>query len=158
MSVDHTVGTLQDRAAIEELLYNYCRFVDAVDVPAIVALFTDDATFDMGHGRVISRPEFGRLFESMTRYSATSHHLSNISISSLGEDVARVESVLYAFHRIADTAEEIHLWGRYSDEVVRHDGVWRVRSRRLRAAAEKTFPVREDPLPIYELIDRTGRG
>jgi|ERR1700722_12870689 len=126
-----------DRVAITRLLCAYCDAVDANQTEEIIALFTAEAVFDIGYGRIYTgHAELATLFRQLDRYRATSHDLSTVVIDFDDDDTARCRSHVYAFHLRADDGAPVHLWGRYRDVVVRTDGEWAIARRRLRAAAE----------------------
>jgi ketosteroid isomerase-like protein len=130
-----------DEDAITRLLYAYCDAVDANRIDEIVALFTADAVFDLGYGRVYTGlPELARVFGQLGLYRATSHDLSTVVIEFDDDDTARCRSHVYAFHLRADDGAPVHLWGRYYDVVVRAGGTWAIARRKLRAAAELGAP------------------
>lgn len=158
------VARLTDEAAVTRVLYRYCDLVDANRQADIVALFTPEATFDYGHGQVYTGQEALRgLFSNLDRNDATSHHLSNVTITFDDADTARSHSYLYAYHRRRGTDHLVHLWGRYDDVLVRreHPGpggeLWAIAARALTGAAELGI----DPDPgwpsRYPLIERVGR-
>jgi ketosteroid isomerase-like protein len=137
----YLVRRAADEAAITRLLYAYCDLVDANRTDEIVALFTADAVFDLGYGRVYTGPaELATLFGQLDIYRATSHDLSTVVIDFDADDTARCGSHVYAFHLRADNGAPVHLWGRYSDVVVRVGGEWAIARRQLRAAAELGAP------------------
>jgi ketosteroid isomerase-like protein len=145
-----------DEAAITRLLYTYCDAVDANRTDEIIALFTPDAAFDFGYGRVYTGPaELTRLFGQLDFYQATSHDLSNVLIDFDDDDTARCQSHVYAVHLRSDSGAPVHLWGRYVDLVVRADGGrWAIARRQLRAAAELgAAPARGRP-GRWEPVDR----
>lgn len=149
---------LRAHAEITDLLYDYCELVDANRQVDVVALFTADAVYDHGHGRVHGGTEELRaLFAALDSNESTSHHLSNIRITVTGPDSATCRSYVYAFHRRIENGHEVHLWGRYTDEVERSTGRWLFRRRSLTAAAERG--VAPDPgfATRYALIARVGR-
>jgi uncharacterized protein (TIGR02246 family) len=148
-------------ADIARLLHDYCALVDANRQPDVLALFTDDAVYDHGHGRTYrGRREMATLFAALDGNSATSHHLSNIRIRFAHDDrvsdTAHVHSYVYAFHR-RTTGETVHLWGRYVDTLVRREGRWWFRERALLAAAEDGVEPDPGRASRYALIDRVGR-
>jgi ketosteroid isomerase-like protein len=127
----------EDEAAITRLLYAYCDAVDANRTDEIIALFTADAVFDLGYGRVYTgQAELAELFSHLDVYRATSHDLSTVVIDFDDDDTARCRSHVYAFHLRADNGAPVHLWGRYTDVVVRVGGNWALARRQLRAASE----------------------
>jgi 3-phenylpropionate/cinnamic acid dioxygenase small subunit len=150
----------ENRRAIEGVLLDYCECVDALDYDGIADLFTEDAEFDMGFGRV-SRGRQG-VYQQMnprlgTEYTHTSHHLSNVRIEFEGRDRARARSYVMAWHRQASDGRERKLFGRYFDELVLTDAGWKIRRRRLLAAGEDGYPpVAGQPSP-FVLIERRGR-
>ena len=140
--------------AIRRVLFRYGEYVDRLHVDAVLELFTDDATFDFGFGRVFAgREQLRELFERLSLNEATSHHISNAIIDVDGDE-ARASSVVYAYHRRAATGEEVHLWGRYDDELVIDRERWRFRRRVLRAAAERGIEPAPGQATFYEPIDR----
>ena len=63
-----------DEAAITRLLYAYCDAVDANRIDDIVALFTADAVFDLGYGRVYTGlAELARVFGQLGLYRFVWH-------------------------------------------------------------------------------------
>ena len=146
---------LRDRAAIAGLLHAYCRLVDENRPRDVVELFTPHAVFDYGFGRVFvgTASLVEMLTAGLARSEATSHLLGNIEID-VQQDGAQVRSVVHAWHRRVG-GEEVHLWGRYTDEVVRDGGGrWRFASRVLRAAGERHDPPRPMDEPTYERLPR----
>jgi ketosteroid isomerase-like protein len=152
-----TIAGLVDVADVTRLLYDYCEYVDANRQADVLDLFTDDALYDHGHGRVFrGRAELAELFRALDANDATSHHLSNVSVSFTAEGAALCRSYVYAYHRRRESGAEVHLWGRYVDTLVRVGLSWRIRSRSLLAAAERG--VEPDPgwSSRYQLIARHG--
>ena len=148
-----------DEAAITRLLYAYCDAVDANRTEEIVALFTPDAVFDLGYGRVYTGPaELARLFSQLDFYRATSHDLSTLVIDFDDDDTARCRSHVYAFHLRTDGGAPVHLWGRYTDVVVRAGGTWAIAGRQLRAAAELGAPPARGRPGRWEPAERWSGG
>jgi ketosteroid isomerase-like protein len=153
------VRRLAVEADVTRLLYDYCALVDANRQGEVLDLFTDDAVYDHGHGRVFrGRAALAELFRALDDNVATSHHLSNVRVRLSHDDEAHAHSYLYAYHRRRATGDVVHLWGRYVDTLARVDGSWRIRSRALLAAAEQG--VAPDPgwATRYQLIERAGRA
>jgi ketosteroid isomerase-like protein len=146
-----------DQAAITRVLYAYCDAVDANETHDIVALFTEDAVFDLGYGRVYcGRAELMKLFRQLDFYRATSHDLSAVVIDFDDDDSARCRSHVYAFHLREDTGAPVHLFGRYSDVVIRNRGGWAIARRQLRAAAELGAPPTDGRSGRWEPVHRRG--
>jgi 3-phenylpropionate/cinnamic acid dioxygenase small subunit len=157
MTTSPALARLLDTAEVTRVLYEYCELVDANRQADVVALFTANAVYDHGHGRVFTgQAQLTQLFQALDDNTATSHHLSNVVVSFVDDDTVASRSVLYAYHRRA-SGQVVHLWGRYVDTLVRVGPSWRLRSRSLLASAEAGV----DPDPgwpsRYQLIPRQGR-
>lgn len=142
-------SAIRDRLAITALIHAYCRHVDLLEVRELGKLFTDDCVVDYGPG--LGGPRHGRealesaLARGLPRFSATSHHVSNIDIVLDGERASGV-SYLLAWHRMADGSPDALLFGQYHDRFVRIDGGWRISERRLLVAGEAGFPIAWNPI------------
>ncbi len=149
------LALLADTADVTEVLYEYCRRVDENRQHDVVELFTADAVYDHGHGRVFrGRARLAELFRALDDNQATSHHLSNVSVRFPAGDVAHADSYVYAYHRRRASGDEVHLWGRYADVLVRAGASWRISSRALLAAAERGVAPDEGWPSRYQLIAR----
>jgi uncharacterized protein (TIGR02246 family) len=145
------VVDLAVHAAIGETLARYAYAVDDGDADGVAAVFTEDGELDVGNGVVISgRAALLEFFRNrLARYTASSHHLSNIRIQVDGD---RASSVCYVYARIwpVDAAEPGELWARYSDELVCAGEAWSIERRRLRAAGWHGFPMFDDQPDLFE--------
>jgi 3-phenylpropionate/cinnamic acid dioxygenase small subunit len=144
--------------AVTDLLYRYCDLVDANRQAEVVELFTADAVYDHGHGRVYAgHAALAELFGALTGNSATSHHLSNVRFVHLESGMIACNSYVYAYHRRATSGDEVHLWGRYDDLVAQRDGEWRFVRRALLGAAERGVEPDAGWSSRYALPFRVGR-
>lgn len=127
---------LSDRAQISETLSAYCDSIDRGDLAALAEVFTDGVVMDMGHGAVFTgRARLLRLVQDVTAVWETTHHqCTNHLLRRYDGSSAAATSYVYAFHDAPDRDEAMHLWGRYTDELVKQDGAWRIALRRLRVA------------------------
>ena len=123
---------LSDRDEISYLLNEYCRALDAMELDAVAAVFTDDCIVEYGpedrlksHGKFAIRKGLERLW----RWKRTSHHLSNIQISFKSADEAKANSYIIAWHERPDGSTAT-LWGQYQDTFVRTPEGWRLAIRR----------------------------
>ncbi|MEV0153773.1 nuclear transport factor 2 family protein [Micromonospora sp. NPDC050686] len=153
---DAVLAELRDRARIADTLHAYSRGVDRVDIDLLLDLFTEDATFDYGHGNVTrGRAALAGLFRAATgRYTATNHHCSTISYLELGEGRAQTITYVYAFHQNTDSDLQLHVWGNYEDCLVDEGDRWRIRARRVRVAGVKTVAAEQVP----DRFERYARG
>jgi 3-phenylpropionate/cinnamic acid dioxygenase small subunit len=121
---------LLDFRAIEQLMVRYADRIDANDPEGAAACFAEDG-IGKYWGECRGRKEIAaRLGKILDLFSATSHHLSNVSIH-LDGDRATAMSYVYAFHRMADTGDPLHYWGRWVDRLVRVDEGWRFAEREV---------------------------
>ncbi len=149
-----TPQDLVSRAEIADTLHAYSRGVDRRDIDLLADLFTEDATFDYGHGRITQgRDDLRALFIASTgKYTATSHHVSTIAYLRLDAESATTLTYVYAFH---DTGENhLHIWGCYEDELVDDGDRWRIASRRVRPVGARTTSSEELP----ERFERYARA
>jgi len=115
---------------IEQLMVRYADRIDANDPEGAAACFAEDG-IGKYWGECRGRKEIAaRLGKILDLFSATSHHLSNVSIHLDGER-ATAMSYVYAFHRMADTGDPLHYWGRWVDRLVRVDEGWRFAEREV---------------------------
>ncbi|HJQ42193.1 MAG TPA: nuclear transport factor 2 family protein [Jatrophihabitantaceae bacterium] len=151
--MDHA-STSDTERLILNLLSDYCDRIDRYDVDGLVALFTEDGSYDFGFGRLFTgRPALRQLFSRVEVYRATSHHISNVHLVVDG-DRATARSALYAFHIRAADGSEVHVWGQYFDDVVMQDGSWRIARRALRVAHEKGTVPEDGRTTLYEPLPR----
>jgi uncharacterized protein (TIGR02246 family) len=128
--MDKAIQELIDLRAIEQLMVRYADRIDANDPEGAAACFAEDGIGNYW-GKYTGRKEISaRLSKILDRFSATSHHLSNVSIQ-LDGDRATAMSYVYAFHRMADTNDPMHYWGRWVDRLVRVEEGWRFAEREV---------------------------
>lgn len=140
---------MQERTSIEEyveicsLFYRYCRHFDLNEPERIPELFTVDAQIDYG-------PEFPPIVGRDTieeriavglreRFTATSHHISNVLVERRDATHAEAVAYLYAWHEYRDGSPDGELWGQYHTRVRRDDGVWLIERMQLRAVGMRNF-------------------
>ena len=122
-----------DRHAVEEVLVDYCRHLDRMDLDALAALFTDDCSVVFGpdpnlraEGRAALRQSMARMW----RWRRTAHHLSTLRIWEDGADAVRTESYVHAWHEAQDGASA-EVFGIYRDRLVRTAEGWRIAHREM---------------------------
>ncbi|QYJ03606.1 nuclear transport factor 2 family protein [Nocardioides panacisoli] len=156
MSAQDRAAELAARVDIADTVYAYSRGIDRCDFALLADLFTEDATFDYGHGNVTrGRDALGELFRGATgRYTATNHHCSTINYLRLDAGRAETITYVYAFHENSETDLQLHVWGNYEDVLVDEGDRWRIAERRVRIAGVRTTG--GEPLP--ERFERYARG
>lgn len=133
---------LLDDKEIEQLLFEYCRAADANDPESLADCFTEDcvARYAPGPPSVGRAGRRDQATRDLAMFSATSHHLTNLTITYLDDDSARAESVVHAWHRPNEDRGNWQLWARYRDLVRRTPGGWRIAERELLLVGEDGFP------------------
>jgi ketosteroid isomerase-like protein len=124
------LAELRDRQEITELIYEYCRALDEMDLDALVALFTPDCVVDYGpqirsEGAAALRRDLARMW----RWARTSHHSGAVQVTFESPDSAVVCSYVLAWHEAPDGSTAT-MMGQYHDQVRRTAAGWRIASRR----------------------------
>ena len=125
------VTTLLDEREITDLLTEYCRALDSMDLEAISKVFSDDCVVEFGPDQRLNShgPQgVAKSLERMWRWVRTSHHLSNISIRFDGEDRASSISYVLAWHERSDKTTAT-IYGQYHDDLRREKVGWRITKR-----------------------------
>lgn len=144
-----------DDRVIENVLSDYCDYVDRYDVDGVLSLFTRNAEYDLGFGRIFVGEQLRAMFSRVEIYRATSHHISNIRIEvDESAGVATVRCALYAYHVRRADVSEAHVWGQYADRFVRHGGAWLIQRRALRVAHEVGTRPEDGHDSLFEYLPR----
>jgi uncharacterized protein (TIGR02246 family) len=133
---------LQDRAEIEELVANYVKALDTLDADLYANVFTEDAVYDVTgtvyEGRDAIRKIVTNLQESRARNEAEGtespalyHVMSNSSVELVDEHNARHTSYAQTVRAAENGQFIVGFMGRYEDEIVKRDGRWRIKTRKL---------------------------
>ena len=151
MDVEREVRRMVDRQLITDVLHHYCQSVDHFRPDEVAALFIEDCVVDYGPGQGgaihgAKTLEAGlRSRAGLRRFSATSHHVSNVQVDFIDDHRATSVCYLYAWHAWLDRSRpDSYLWGQYHDEFVRIDDRWLIASRHLVLAGERDFPIAWD--------------
>ena len=124
---------LVDKQAITEVLFAYCALLDRMDLGALAALFTEDCLVDYGPEqrlRSLGSDGLRNDLARMWRWTRTSHHLSNVTVS-LDDDGEHASACSYvlAWHERPDGSTAM-MMGRYEDRLVQTAGKWLISARR----------------------------
>jgi hypothetical protein len=162
---------LVDRHEITEVLADYVRAADRIDLELLRSVFHPEATADYGamfRGTGYGFADFiGSVHPGMDSHH---HQLGSISIRLNGDRAASETyvTVYLRFSRPDGTSGLTSSHGRYLDEWERRDERWRIAARRYLHHLDETrdseggqFPTtsaRDRTDPVYDLIDRVGPG
>lgn len=122
-----------DRLAIHDVLADYCRWLDSMDLEALAALFTNDCDVEFGPDQRLNstgRTALARSLARMWRWSRTSHHLSNVQIRFTNESEASAVSYVLAWHERPDGSTAT-VYGQYRDRLEKHGGRWLIAQRTM---------------------------
>jgi len=128
-SVEDRLRRLEDLEAIRALSAEYCRLLDSGDWTGLARLFTSDGEF-IGLDRAQGHEALERFFAELAGGGLTAfwHYITNLEID-LDGDQARVRSALWQ-PCVQDGVPHVAA-GHYVDTVVRVDGQWRYRVKRV---------------------------
>jgi uncharacterized protein (TIGR02246 family) len=134
VSVEMKFRRADDEQAIEHLLVEYGRTLDARDFAAYAALFAKDGVWKGAQGSYKGPQEIQAAMEKMFNDAAADvpkgknfHVMSNFQIEVQG-DHARANS-RFIFYKMDGNTPQAAVAGRYEDELVRVGGVWKFQQR-----------------------------
>lgn len=131
--VEARLGRVEDERAIERLLLEYGRTLDARDFAAYSALFAPDGEWKgaMGtyKGPAQIKSEMERIFAAATDIPKGSnfHVMSNFLIDVDGDSAAAHST--FVFYRMEGSKPVAEVAGRYEDMLVRVGGQWKFQQR-----------------------------
>jgi hypothetical protein len=161
---------LEDRAAIQDAIYRWCRAIDRLDFDAFSSCFHDDAYDDHIFYRGNISGFVDCLRQRHAEITSSIHAVSNILIEFIGGDVALVETYVRVMQRRPFTPapgapEPDHnshvseVYCRYVDRFERRQGAWKIAHRTLvtDTAVEYTDREPEHRLPAAGSANRGRR-
>jgi 3-phenylpropionate/cinnamic acid dioxygenase small subunit len=148
---------------IRTVLTRYARAVDRCEWDTVLTCFEPDALLDFGQvrGSPADFVQFARAgLESMT---ITQHILHQTHVDFDGDDAARSETYVSAFHRMPQDGGSVDLvaGARYLDRFVRSDDGWRIAERVMVydwTRLDPVLAVLDDPTLVEGRRDRTDRS
>jgi uncharacterized protein (TIGR02246 family) len=136
------VQTLADRAEIGELITRYVTALDGLDADAYEGVFTVDGEYDVTGTVYKGRPAIRKIVTDLQASRARNeaagtpspqlyHVMANHSIEIVDATNARHQSYAQTV-RLADSGQfVVGFMGRYEDVLVKLDGRWYIKSRKL---------------------------
>ena len=122
-----------DKNAIRELLAAYCFHLDAYRFADMASLFTEDGTWDTAFGKGTGHAGIIAQAESIPPPDGVRPrrvHLTANIVITLNGDTAKVDSNWTVIQN-SKTGPKTGSAGAYQDEVVRRDGRWLFRYRKI---------------------------
>lgn len=158
----------EDRAQIENLQARYLFAMDFRDPVAYAATFTEDGVLDYGGGKVEGRQAIHDMVARTREMAATQkpgegppkgrHSITSMVIDVDGD---RATSVAYWFLMVNDNPErktEMDSFGHYEDELVKVDGQWLFKLRKIYNESVPIWSWTSDGNPAVTPGAGPGRG
>jgi len=142
-TAQNTLGTYEDRIAVEDVMNRYVWAVDSLDADGYVAVFTDDAVIDSngnfsrGHAEIrkVVTGMIQRQDEARAKGSPPPprlyHLISNVRITFPKPGEALHQSYWQTVRRDADGRMVAAAMGRSEDRLVKRNGKWLIQFRKL---------------------------
>ena len=136
------LGTFEDRIAVEDVMARYVWAVDSLDADGYVAVFTDDAVIDANGNISKGREAIRKIVTSLIQRrddnkakglppSNLYHMVSNARITFPKPGEALHQSYWQTVRRGKDGTMIAAAMGRSEDHLVKVNGNWLIRSRKL---------------------------
>lgn len=143
-SIEARLARVEGILAIERILVDYAAFLDGRDYDRYADLFTPDGEWTNSGGARKGRAAIRAMLETMmgpagTPGAASYHIVTNPRVDVDGDRATAVSRYLFVM-RGPDGSPLPSLAGIYRDDLVRHDGKWRI-SRRV---AENVMPTPDE--------------
>jgi uncharacterized protein (TIGR02246 family) len=142
VTAQDTLGTYEDRVAVEDVMARYVWAVDSLDADGYVSVFTEDAvidsngSFSKGHAEIrqvvmglIQRRDANKAKGLPT--ANLYHVISNVRITFPKPDEALHQSYWQTVRRDNDGKMTAAAMGRSEDRLIKRNGKWLIQSRKL---------------------------
>ena len=137
-----SLGTYQDRIAVEDVMARYVWAVDSLDPEGYVAVFTDDAVIDSNGSISKGHDEIRRIVTGLIQRRDANrakglptanlyHVISNVRITFPKPGEALHQSYWQTVRRDKDGKMTAAAMGPSEDRLVKRDGTWLIQSRKL---------------------------
>ena len=142
-----SLGTYEDRVAVEDVMARYVWAVDSLDADGYVAVFTEDAVIDSNGSISKGHDEIRRIVTGLIQRRDANkakglpagnlyHVVSNVRISFPGPDEALHQSYWQTVRRDQDGRMTAAAMGRSEDRLVKRRGTWLIQVRKLTVFTE----------------------
>jgi hypothetical protein len=127
------MNSSEEKDQIRDVLSNYCFYTDGGYPDRWVDLFTDDCQWDGGpFGLCASKQELRAFMKQSGAAGIGMKHMTTNIVIRLEGAQARARSYVLVLGK-ADQWNSILFAGHYDDVLVKTDGRWLIRSRKLRS-------------------------
>ena len=142
-----SLGTYEDRIAVEDVMARYVWAVDSLDADGYVAVFTEDAVIDSNGTISRGHDEIRRIVTGLIQRRDANkakglpagnlyHVVSNVRISFPKPDEAVHQSYWQTVRRDQDGRMTAAAMGRSEDRLVKRSGRWLIQFRKLTVFTE----------------------
>ena len=126
------MSDLAEKDAIRELMAEYCFRLDNARFADMAALFTEDGTWDTAFGKGTGRDAIEALVRRIRGpgpHARAIHHVTNIVIKLSGTTATGFSN--WVTVQNSPDGPKIGSAGSYSDDLVKQDGTWLFRYRKI---------------------------
>ena len=123
---------LEDQEQIRQVLIRYGEYLDARDFAGYASLFAKDGISTSGFGSATGPAAIQAILEKNLGkaepgfINKTNYHLMTTEVVNVTGDKATARSRYLFFTATPDNKPQVTLAGRYVDEFVRENGVWKI--------------------------------
>jgi ketosteroid isomerase-like protein len=148
-ALEKRVQQLQDQQDIREVVIRYGEYLDARDYAGYTSLFTKDGVWTGGFGSATGPAAIQEMLEKNLGkpepgfINKSNFHLMTTAVVNVDGDTAKVRSRYMFFMASPDNKPVPSLAGRYVDEFVRENGMWKIKKR----ITNGVIPYRDGTLP-----------
>ena len=132
------MSSLEEKDAIREVLAEYCFRLDGGDYDGMAALFTEDGTWDTAFGKGTGHAAIAQLARDIRARAGDNrpraiHLVTNIAITLAGDPEPQEAEVRSNWIVVQNSPDgpKIGSGGGYADQMVKQDGTWRFRYRKI---------------------------
>ncbi len=143
-TAEENLGTYEDRIAVEDVMARYVWAVDSFDADGYVSVFTTDAVIDSNGSISKGHDEIRKVVTGLIKFrednkakglpaSSMHHVISNVRITFPKPDEALHQSYWQTVIRDKDGKMIPAAMGRSEDRLVKQNGKWLIKLRKLTA-------------------------
>lgn len=149
LSVEERLDRLESEKQIREVIVLYGEYLDARDYKGYASLFASDGTWTGGFGSATGPAAIQAMLEKNMGIpepgfiNKDNFHLNTTVVVDVHGDTATARSRYLFVTRTDENQPKPVLAGRYIDEFVRENGVWKIRKR----TSHGVIPYRDGNLP-----------
>jgi len=135
-----STGTLEDRAAIQNLVVKYTIALDTLDADMYANVFAEDAEFTFGGNTYKGRDQIRKIVTDLKARRAAAqtadapksyHALSNTYVEFVNDHEARHRSYWQTITGPSSGPFTVGGMGRYEDMLVKRNGTWLIQKRQI---------------------------